>query len=157
MPTKFTETVAKLFELHDTRKAYLQSFVGELGMAWEYVPVMEHIRTFPGCMQADISKKLKVTAAAVTQSTQKLEKLGLIKRIVDEENQRAKKLYLTEKGLETLTRGTAIFDHIDEIMFKGFSDTEQTELRLLLDKVINNISKQMNSGDSLKMTGGRQK
>lgn len=155
MPTKFTATVAKLFELHDTRKAYLQSFVEELGMAWEYVPLMEHIRTFPGCMQADISKKLKVTAAAVTQSTQKLEKQGLIKRIVDEDNQRAKKLYLTEKGLETLTRGTAIFDHTDEIMFKDFSAAEQTELMMLLDKLINNISNQINNDDSLKTTGRR--
>ena len=145
MPTKFTKTVAKLFELNDTRKAYLQSFTGELGMAWEYVPVMEHIKTFPGCMQADISKKLKVTAAAVTQSTQKLEKQGLIKRITDEENQRAKKLYLTEKGLETLTKGTAIFDHIDKVMFESFSEAEQAEFMRLLDKTINNISKQMNS------------
>ncbi|MCH5212435.1 MAG: MarR family transcriptional regulator [Oscillospiraceae bacterium] len=155
MPTKFTSTVAKLFELHDTRKAYLQSLVGELGMAWEYVPLMEHIRTFPGCMQADISKKLKVTAAAVTQSTQKLEKQGLIKRIVDEDNQRAKKLYLTEKGLETLTRGTAIFDHTDKVMFKDFSDAEQTELMMLLDKLINNISNQINNDDNFKTTGGR--
>ena len=145
MPTKFTETVAKLFELQDARKAYLQSFVGELGMAWEYVPVMEHIKTFPGCMQADISKKLKVTAAAVTQSTQKLEKQGLIKRIIDEENQRAKKLYLTEKGLETLIKGTAIFDNIDKVMFENFSETEQADLMRLLDKIINNISKQVSS------------
>ena len=114
-------------------------------MAWENVPVMEHIKTFLGCMQADISKKLTVTAAAVTQSTQKLEKKGFIKRIVDEGNQRAKKLYLTEKGFETLDKGTAIFDHIDRVMFESFSEEEQTELMMLLDKAINNISKQMNS------------
>lgn len=140
MPTKFTGAVSKMMYLNILRRNCLQHFAYEGGISWEYVPVLEHIKHFPGCMQADISKKLKVTAAAVTQSTQKLENAGLIEKKVDPDNLRVKRMYITEKGIEMLRQGTQTFDRVDSIMFQGFSDDEVMQLEGLLDRINKNMS-----------------
>lgn len=141
MPTKFTKNVARLLRVNHKRKAYLQLYVRELGVSWENIRLMEHIRKYPGCMQADISKSIGITPAAVTQAIQKLEKQEFIKRETDEDNQRAKKLFLTEKGLEILAHGTELFDLTDTFMFEGFSDSELHELEMLLDRINENLEK----------------
>lgn len=141
MPTRLTKTVTRLLRVNHRRKAYLQLYVRELGVTWENVRIMEHIRKHPGCMQADISKSIGITPAAVTQAIQKLEKQELIKRKTDEDNQRAKKLCLTEKGMEILSRGTELFDLTDGFMFEGFSEQELLEFEALLDRINENLAK----------------
>lgn len=147
MPTKYTGTVSKIMHLNILRKNCLQSFSPVEGISWEYVPVMEHIKHFPGCMQADISKKLKVSAAAVTQSTQKLENAGLIEKKIDPENLRVKRMYITQKGIEFLKTGTQTFDRVDGIMFSGFTDEEIRQFDSLLERINKNMSDYKNSAD----------
>lgn len=135
MPTGNTASVSKILLLTTLRKNCLQKIGDDMGIAFEYVPVLEYIRQHAGCMQVDISKKLKITPSAITQSTKKLESQGLIEKVTDSKNLRAKKMYITDKGIETLKLGTKIFDKIDEIMFEGFSDTETKELNGYLDRI----------------------
>lgn len=138
MPTRFTKIVSKLQYLMILRRNCLQR-AAENRISFEYVPVLEHIRRNPGCMQIDISKKLKITPAAVTQSTKKLESAGLIRKEMDEENLRIKHMYITDSGVEMLNYGTQIFDKIDLEMSEGMTDEEITQLAFLLDKVIHNL------------------
>lgn len=140
MPTKYTGVVGELLHLNSARKNCLQQFTFSDSMAWEYVPVLEHIKRNPGCMQTDLSKKLKVSAAAVTQSTQKLENGGFITKQIDPECLRSKKMYITEKGVDALKNGSLLFDKVDNIMFNGFSDTEIEILEKLLKRANDNMS-----------------
>ncbi|MGN1116574.1 MAG: MarR family winged helix-turn-helix transcriptional regulator [Candidatus Ornithomonoglobus sp.] len=146
MPTRFTDMVSKLLYVTSQRKSFLQSVAAENSIAWEYVPLLQHIRGKPGCIQADISDGLNVTAAAVTQSTKKLEAQGLILKKTNERNLRIKQLYITEKGCEMLENGTKLFDMADEIMFDGFSESESEEFRRLLDKINKNLENRGKSG-----------
>ena len=145
MPTKFTGIVGELLHLNSARKNCLQQFPFADGMAWEYVPVLEYIKRNSGCMQADISKKMKVTAAAVTQSTQKLENAGFITKEIDPNCLRTKKMYITDKGLEALKNGSTVFDKVDNCMFKGFSDEELKTLEELLKRANDNMVEYKNN------------
>lgn len=145
MPTNVTGVVAEILHLNSARKNCLQQFQLSDGMVWEYVPTLEHIKRNPGCMQADISKKFKVSAAAVTQSTQKLENAGFITKQIDPNSLRTKRMYITEKGIEALKFGSAVFDKVDQIMFNEFSDIEIETLEKLLKRANDNMSKYRNN------------
>lgn len=152
MPTKFTQLVGKLQYVAILRRNCLQDLGSEIGISWEYVPVLEHIKKFPGCMQVDISKKLNITPSAVTQSTKKLESAGLIEKKTDPDNLRVKQMYITDKGVQMLMSGTQVFDMVDNFIFDGFSDEETDCLSRLLDKINGNISAHISGdGDKIKI------
>lgn len=69
MPTRATDIVSKIIYFTILRKNCLQRLGDKIGVSFEYVPVLQHISNNPGCIQADISNKLKITPSAVTQST----------------------------------------------------------------------------------------
>ncbi len=140
MSTKFTSIVSKISCLGLLRRNCLQQYAAKTDISWEYVPILQQIRRFPGCMQVDIAKALGVTPAAVTQSTKKLEAAGLIEKKMNTDNLRIKQIYITDKGINMLERGTEIFDKVDNIMFDGFSDEESGQLRGLLDKINRNLA-----------------
>lgn len=148
MPTKFTGVVARMMHIHHLRKQCLNCSEIEEGVSWEYARVLEYIKRCPGCKQTDISKKLNVTAAAVTQSTQKLEAMGLMEKKIDSSNLRAKLMYITEKGEKTLQKGTQLFDKIDGVMFDGFSDDELNQLTVMFDRVSENMAKYKDNQDN---------
>ena len=102
MPTRATDIVSKIIYFTILRKNCLQRLGDKIGVSFEYVPVLQHISNNPGCIQADISNKLKITPSAVTQSTKKLETAGLIKKEFDSSNLRIKKMYITDKGEKML-------------------------------------------------------
>ena len=140
MPTKYTPIMEKIMVLTAKRRSVLHRMAAEKDVFWEYVPVLEYIRANPGCMQVDISKKLKLTPAAITLSTKKLESLGLIEKRTDSDNLRIKMLYMTEKGTAMLREGTHIFDTADKMAFEDFTDEEAELMKKMLDKAIKNIS-----------------
>jgi DNA-binding MarR family transcriptional regulator len=152
MPTKFTKIIGQLRTATMLRRNCLQSFAADMVIPWEYVPILDYIRQNSGCMQADIAKSMQVTPSAVTQSTKKLESMGLIEKKTDKDNLRVKKMYITDNGKETLQRGTQIFDEVDTLMFNGFSEDDITSLCELLDRINKNIlSHNPDIGDGAKI------
>jgi DNA-binding MarR family transcriptional regulator len=152
MPTKFTKIIGQLRNAETLRKNCLQGFAANMPIPWEYVPILDYIRQNSGCMQVDIAKSMQVTPSAVTQSTKKLESMGLIEKKTDKDNLRVKKMYITDKGKETLNRGTQIFDEVDTLMFNGFSDDDITSLCELLGRINKNIlSHNPDIGDETKI------
>ena len=53
-----------------------------------------------GLIQDEMSNKISVDRAATTRTLQAMEKKGLVRREQDENNHRAKRVYLTEKARE---------------------------------------------------------
>ncbi len=141
MPTSFTETVGKLRYAILLRKNILQRAALYMPASWESVPVMEYIRQHPGCMQADIAKSLKVTASAVTLSTQRLENAGLILKKTDRKNLRRNQIYITPEGEKMIKRGSEIYDETDKVMFKDVAEGDLAFLNKILDKINANMEK----------------
>ncbi len=144
MPTRYTKTTGRLLNLPILRRQCLQIYNHKMGIAWEYIPVLEYIKTHPGCIQADISNKLNVTPAAVTQSTKSLESAGLIEKKIKKDNLRVKQMYITEQGIAAAKRGTEIFDNIDSVMYDGLTDEDIVNLETLLDRVSQNLKNHIN-------------
>ena len=81
---------------------------------------------------AYLANRFFVTQSAITASVDKLEEMGLVKRVRDVEDRRKILVEITEKGLETFNKGIEIYKQlVDEVT----KDLREDEVVLLLDKL----------------------
>lgn len=93
----------------------------------------------PNITQVKIAEKLEVSPACVATMLKKLEKGGYIERKSDENDTRANKIVLTQKGNDIVLQSKEIFCDMAETMFKDFSDEEQKQLDYLIGKMTKNL------------------
>lgn len=87
-----------------------------------------------GISQETLARALKVSKATSTRAIQNLEKEGYVYRQVDEEDRRAYKVYLTEKGKEM--RGIILeklLSFVDALL-SDFTPEEKETFRQLVQK-----------------------
>ena len=80
-------------------------YVREKGLSMSQVNALFHIHRASGSGVTDLGEHLGISNAAVSQLLERLVQQGLILRQEDPADRRAKKLILTEKGLQTLQEG----------------------------------------------------
>lgn len=93
----------------------------------------------PGIIQEMLSERLNVDRSTVARSVQKLEKNGLISRVLSEENQKNKRLYLTSKGKELYDFVKREHSYSEARCLEGLTPEEVRLLDSLLIKVKRNI------------------
>lgn len=98
----------------------------------------------PGIIQEELSELLSVDRSTVARSVQKLEKNGLIRREVTDENKKNKCLYVTEKGLQLYEVICRENQHSEVRCLDGLTEEEVQSLKLLLSKVRQNIVQDWN-------------
>lgn len=83
-----------------------------------------------------------VKPSTTTMMVSRMEKLGLVKKVVDDQDQRKTRVFLTELGREKYHSITRINDEVENIYFDGFSDEQKILTKMLLNKIIDNIKNQ---------------
>ncbi|WP_297519186.1 MarR family transcriptional regulator [uncultured Clostridium sp.] len=92
-----------------------------------------------GVIQNDLAKKFNKTKASITSMLQGLERKGYIKRVINEENERQKKIYVLDKGIALVAEFKNVFDNIEIQMYSTLTEDESKTLKDLLDKVNKNL------------------
>lgn len=92
-----------------------------------------------GISQNEISTKLNKDKAGVARMISTLEKKGYIRRDICPSDRRSVEVYLTEKGKELGNDVIPINQKIIQLINKGMTNEEITELRRLLKKVRENV------------------
>lgn len=85
--------------------------------------------------QVLISKWSKLDKMTVSKSVRKLEKIGHIKREQHELDSRAKNVFLTDSGVELISKLVPVIEDIDERFFGKLSESEQQELIRIFKKL----------------------
>lgn len=88
-----------------------------------------------GRTQLDLVNATHLKAPTVSVAMQKLEKLGIVTRKTDEYDQRATRVFLTEKGRETDNRTRKAVHDAEEIAMAHLSEEERDTLAKLLLKI----------------------
>ena len=99
--------------------------------------VLAHLsREERGLTLADLSRRLLVTAGNVTGLIDRMERSGWVKRVPDAEDRRVTRVQLTKSGKAVAAK--LIPQHSSDIekLFGILSESEKTQLRQLLDKLI---------------------
>lgn len=92
--------------------------------------------------QKELAEHLNITPAAVTGALKKLESGGYILRSIGDDN-RYNEITITPLGVKIVSETRAMFSEIDRSLFDGFSDSEIANLKKYLEKIQNNICKNM--------------
>ncbi len=88
-----------------------------------------------GRTQLDLVNATHLKAPTVSVAMQKLEKLGIVTRKTDEYDQRATRVFLTEKGREADNRTRKAVHDAEEIAMAHLSEEERDTLAKLLLKI----------------------
>lgn len=97
------------------------------------------IASNPSSSQIELAKEMKVTTATIAVSLKKLEKNGYIARHTSDEDNRLNKVAITEKGMKVVEESRSIFRNMDELTFRGFSDSDMNTFISLVKRITDNI------------------
>lgn len=90
--------------------------------------------------QKDLCELLKLKKSSVTESLDYLEKNGVVKRIVDKDDNRKRQIVLTEEALKAINDIDGGYREINKKAFQGLSKEEIDSFNSVLTKIYKNIS-----------------
>ncbi|MBA2937528.1 MarR family transcriptional regulator [Paenibacillus sp. CGMCC 1.16610] len=95
----------------------------------------------PGIIQEKLAEMIKVDRTTAARAIQKLELNGFIEKTDDQNNQKIKKLFPTEKGKTVYPYIKSENDYSNNVALAGFSDGEIETIFNLLQRVRKNVEK----------------
>ncbi|WP_456278886.1 MarR family winged helix-turn-helix transcriptional regulator [Bacillus sp. AK128] len=93
----------------------------------------------PGIIQEKLAELIKVDRTTAARAIKKLEANGFIEKRDDENNQKIKKLFPTEKGKNIYPFIIGENNHSNKVALEGFSEDEVENLYNLLQRVRKNV------------------
>jgi MarR family transcriptional regulator for hemolysin len=103
--------------------------------------------------QSALASHLHLEGATVTHHLDRLEAAGLVRRLVDPEDRRARRLELTPAGLELHQRLLAAVTELDAQMMAGLSAAERSALRSGLARIEANLAAGAAPGEASALPG----
>ncbi|UUZ92144.1 MarR family transcriptional regulator [Paenibacillus sp. P25] len=98
------------------------------------------LREEDGLSQSQLAARLKLELPTITKSVQRMERIGLVRRHVDEQDTRISRVYLTELGRELYEPAMQVWKHLDDRICLNMTELEQAPLRRLLHQGLANLS-----------------
>lgn len=107
---------------------YMKYFVKKMGLTEVDAIILINVKENPGIIQDQIGHNLSVDNAMVARSLKRMEADGLLKRMIDENNQRTKKVYIEPLGDKAVTKIVDAMSYWDSLIVDGLSDKEKRAL-----------------------------
>jgi MarR family transcriptional regulator for hemolysin len=89
--------------------------------------------------QTILATRAQVEGATITHHVDRLEKLGLVRREIDPNDRRVRRIELTPEGEALQHRLLAAAKSFDATLFAGVGERQQAELRRTLDRIRTNL------------------
>ncbi|WP_094226531.1 MarR family winged helix-turn-helix transcriptional regulator [Methanolobus psychrotolerans] len=125
--------------------AYRSSFVRlnhkmkELGLSAGQFFVLLMLSHEQGLTHDTLARHLVIDQASITRAVNILENKDFVKRVTDENDRRAVRIYFTEKGEELIPKISIIDSELEEASMTGFTEEEKKQARDLLRRISQNI------------------
>lgn len=111
-------------------------------------PLLFALMNRDGLTNNELSQKLEVSPATITNMVKRMESAGFVTRQRDPADDRVIRVYLTGKGQEVWGEIEKTMQIIEGIAFKDFSAEEKSLLRQLLLRVLENVRDAQESSPS---------
>ncbi len=140
---KYRAIMGKLMAIMRDHKSTIDSYVNETKLhKSQHRLLMVLSRMEKNISQRDLAEILNITPAAVAVTLKKMEKMGLVQRMVSEQDNRYNQVVLTDKGKKIVKESRKIFQYVDEKMFAGFSEEELEVFEEYLNRIKENLIKE---------------
>ncbi len=126
----YINDISRLFMHRAHRKAE------QSGVPVGYHRLLPEIARNDGITQLGLSKLTRLTAPTVSVAVTKMESDGLVRRVTDTADMRQMRVYLTEKGMETVEKVREAFREADSVIVSALTDEEQETVAPLLRKML---------------------
>jgi len=124
-------------------RAYMENEMKPYGIGKGQFPYLIRLLLFDGCSQDELSEYLLIDKTLTARALAKLEKQGFVRRQVDAQDNRIKRVYVTEK---TRQLEDVIFEapqNWNRILVRGFSNEERAQALDLLERMVENVGYEM--------------
>lgn len=114
---------------------YINHHIADYGINSSQLHLLYEIAYNKEINQEQISARCNINKGSVARSIKKLEDKGFVTRQVDENNRRQNKVSLTEKGKETLKKGSEIVDMWENKIIKPDGYIKKELLQQILKEI----------------------
>ncbi len=140
---KLSLAVDMMIRTDHMHRSLIDSRVRDIGIHRTQHRILMHLaRCEKLPSQKELAERLDITPAAVTGALKKIESDGYIERSLGQDN-RFNEIRITEKGKALVKLTREIFSSTDRSLFDGFSDGELNIYIACLEKLQDNIKKQL--------------
>ena len=102
MRENFRPIVGKLNQLNLLHRIQLHRKISNCGLYMGQLPILEYVLQHDGCTQVQVAQMMHVSPPSIATSVKRMQRSGLLKKTMDEADQRRNHLSVTEKGEKIL-------------------------------------------------------
>ncbi|MBJ7578157.1 MarR family transcriptional regulator [Devosia sp. MC532] len=133
-----------MYRIHEVARVMSTEFdklVAEHGITRAQWAAFMHISLNPGCRQTELADKMQMGRAGAGKLLDKLEEKGWIRRETDQDDRRARRVWLKKDTPELLTIIPEASDRFLDRVYKDLSEYDVERLAFALDTVIRNLGR----------------
>ena len=113
--------------------------LADTGLHPGQLPMLKLLGETDGLSQREISVWLHIKPPTVNVSLKRMESSGLIERRPDSNDLRITRIYLTDEGRTLHEKILELNRHNEEILLKGFTESERCLIKRFFRQFINNL------------------
>ena len=131
----------KFHTMKQLHKRRFQMLSSNIGLFPGQPPLLMLIYQNNGCTQNELSKKLNIKPASMTEALKRMEKAGLIERRCDEKDLRLTRVFLSATGNSLVQEALEIGKQIEKECFINFTEEEKKTFLRLMDNLNSGLKK----------------
>lgn len=112
-----------------------QDWIRSRGLTMQQAFVLSYLADNPGAIQRDIAQATRTTAANVSGVLRGLEARDLVARRFEDGDERSKRVFATDAGIELIAGREEAMIAVDESILAPLTRSERAALQTLLDKI----------------------
>ncbi len=112
--------------------------------------ILRYVSDHAGCTQKDIAEHFAVSKAAITKTVKRMIDNGLLERKTNEQDERKYEVYCTEKGTAIYQQGYRIFQDVERLTFRNFTNEELQQFGSYIDRVMENLETDYSRNKSIR-------
>lgn len=125
------QVMSNIAKIYRAMSRELNRRLGRLGLSYLDFLVLRATSDGPKTM-AYLANRYFVTQSAITASVDKLEEMGLVKRVRDKEDRRKIMIEITEKGMDLFQKGKEIYK---ELAVEVTKDLDEKTVLIIVDNL----------------------
>ena len=119
----------------------MQAQLAEVGIYRGQPPIMGLLYQHDGMSQKEIASALNLSPATMTVTLKRMEKAGLVRREMDEHDQRILRVHLSEQGRQMWLKSADQIRAVTEELMEGFTPEEERQMREYLYRIARNMER----------------
>ena len=133
--------------LHHQARSYFEKELAPYDLGSGAMPVLKALLHQDGINQQELSENLHVDKATTTRAITKLVNIGYVRRERDPEDQRAYRLFVTQKAQDIASEIRRVLQSWTAILTEGLADEEKETALALLQHMHNNALRHRAAGE----------